>query len=241
MSKKPFNWSMLDRQNLYSMLYRLKSSVVGKRLIVRDLQKLLSTHIKKHLPIRVIMEEDSTHEKGIIYVGGMYYAYHDLDDKTHIQVSFSYQSKDSTIRLSERKWDRICSLFADTVLHEIIHMRQYRSRGFKEIPGYLSTAHYARDRKEQEYYGHKDEMGAFAFNIACELYEKFNGNFDLAKRYLDSNLAKRSKKLCWHKFLRAFNWDHNHPIVRSMKKKIIRNLPYAEIGKPFKTSDYLTY
>ncbi len=223
------------------MLYRLKPSVVDKRLAVRDLQKLLRTHIKQHLPIRVIMEEDSTHETGVVYVGGMYYGYYDLEDKTQIQVSFSYKSKESTIKLSDRKWDRICSLFADTVLHEVIHLRQYRSRNFKEIPGYQSTAYYARDRKEQEYYGHPDEMGAFAFNIACELNEKFEGNFDLAKKYLDSNLAKRSKKTCWHKFLKAFEWDHKHPIVRSMKKKIARNLPYASIGKPFKTTDYLTY
>lgn len=241
MSRKPFNWSLLDRTSLYSMLYGLKPFIVGKKLPARTIQKLLSTHIKSYLPIKVTMQQDPTHEKGLVYVGGAYYATYDIEDKRQIEIVFSYRDTGESVKLTDTRWRRMCILFADTVLHEIIHLRQYRSRNFKEIPGYLSTAYYAKDRREQEYYGHKDEMGAFAFNIACELYDRFGDDFDSAKRYLDTNLPKRSKRTSWHRFLKAFDWNHNHPIVRSMKKKIIRNLPYAEIGKPFKTTDYLTY
>jgi hypothetical protein len=240
-SRKPFNWSLLDRSSLYSMLYGLKPSVVGKNLTPRDLQKLLSRYIKEHLPVRVTMKTNSQQLKGLVYVGGAYYADHDTSGKRQIEIVFSYKSKNDQYKITDNAWGRICTLFADTVLHEIIHLRQYRTRNFKEIPGYFSTAYYAKDRKEQEYYGHKDEMGAFAFNIACELYDKFGDDFDAAKKYLDTNLSKKSKRTAWHRFLKAFNWDHNHPIVKSMKKKIIRNLPYAIIGKPFKTADYLTY
>ncbi len=241
MSRKPFNWSLLDRESLYTMLYGLKSSIVGKRLPVKTIQKLLSTHIKSYLPIRVTMKQDLEHEEGLLYVGGAYYACYDMEGKRHIEIVFSYQKTDSCLRISDSRWRRICTLFADTVLHEVIHLRQYRSRNFKELPGYLSTAYYAKDRREQEYYGHKDEMGAFAFNIACELYDRFGDDTRAIKKYLDTNLSKRSKRTSWHKFLKAFEWNHSHPIVRSMKKKIIRNMPYAEIGKPFKTTDYLTY
>ena len=241
MSRKPFNWSLLDRPSLYSMLYGLKPSIVGKRLAVKQIQKLLSTHIKQHMPIKVVMDKDPKHEAGLIYVGGTYYADSDTDGHRQVEIVFSYNTDSATIKMSDARWVRLCNLFADTILHEIIHMRQYRTRGFKQIPGYESTAYYARDRREQEYYGHKDEMGAFAFNIACELYDRFGADFGSAKKYLDTNLSKRAKKTCWHKYLKAFDWNHNHPVIRSMKKKIIRNLPYAEIGKPFKTPDYLTY
>jgi hypothetical protein len=240
-SRKPFNWSLLDRQSLYSMLYRLKPSIVGKRLAVKQIQKLLSTHIKQYMPVKVVIDRDPKHDIGIIYIGGTYYADADIDGNRQIEVVFSYSTDSTTIKMSDARWIRTCNLFADTVLHEVIHMRQYRTRKFKAIPGYESTAYYARDRREQEYYGHKDEMGAFSFNIACELYDKFGDNFGAAKKYLDSNLAKRCKKTCWHKYLKAFDWNHNHPVIRSMKKKIVRNLPYAQIGKPFKTPDHLTY
>ena len=241
MSRKPFNWSLLDRENLYTMLYELKPYVVGKRLAARTLQRLLSDHIKYYLPIRVRMDHDPTHEKGLVYIGGAYYSHHDQNDHKQIEIVFSYKSKDATLVLSDHRWGRMCRLFADTILHEVVHMRQYRTRNFKDIPGYESTAYYARDRREQEYYGNKDEMGAFAFNIACEMKDKFGDDVDAAKHFLDSNLAKRCKKTCWHKYLKAFNWNHNHPVIRSMKKKIIRNFAYTQIGKPFKTPDYLTY
>lgn len=241
MSRKPFNWSLLDRQSLYSMLYGLKPFIVGKRLAVKQIQKLLSTHIKQHMPIKVVMRSDPKHETGIIYIGGAYYADSDINGNRQIEIAFSYNTNSTVIKLSDARWSRMCNLFADTILHEIIHLRQYRTRAFKDIPGYESTAYYVRDRKEQEYYGHPDEMGAFSFNIACELYDKFGDDFNAAKNYLDSNLSKRSKKSCWHKYLKAFDWNHNHTVIRSMKKKIIRNLPYAQIGKPFKTPDHLTY
>lgn len=241
MSRKPFNWSLLDRENLCNMLYELKPYIVGKSLTIKDLQKLLSDHIKWHLPIRVTLKRDPTHDKGIAYIGGAYYAQYDVDQVKQVEISFSYATTSCRIKLSESRWNRMCLLFADTVLHEVIHMRQYRTRQFKDIPGYLSTAYYARDRKEQEYYGHPDEMGAFAFNIACELHDKFGNDFDAAKHYLDGNLAKRAKRSTYHKYLKTFDWNHNHPVIRAMKKKIIRNLPYAQIGKPFKTPDHLTH
>ena len=241
MSRKPFNWSLLDRSSLYTMLYRLKPFIVGKRFVVKDLQKLLSNHIKQYLPIRVCMDHSPTHEAGLVYIGGAYYADYDVEGKRQIEIVFSYKDDTNTVKITETRWQRMCTLFADTMLHEVIHMRQYRTREFKLIPGYESTAYYARDRKEQEYYGHPDEMGAFSFNIACELYNKFGDDFDAAKKYLDSNNSKRSKKTTYHKILKAFDWDHTHPVIRTLKKKIIRNLPNAQIGKPFKTNNYLTY
>lgn len=241
MNRKPFNWSLMDRANLYSMLYELKPYVVGRRLAIKDLQKLLSNHIKWYLPIKVTLKRDPTHDKGVVYIGGAYYSSNDIENRRHVEITFSYKDTNATIKLSDGRWDRMCRLFADTMLHEIIHIRQYRTRAFKDIPGYESTAYYAKDRKEQEYYGNKDEMGAFSFNIACELYDKFGDDFDAAKKYLDSNLAKRAKKSSYHKYLKVFGWNHNHPVIRSMKKKIIRNLPYAQIGKPFRTTNHLTY
>lgn len=223
------------------MLYGIKSLIVDKRLSAKSLQSILNTHIKKHLPIKVTFDVDSKQPKGFVYIGGMYYADNDQVGHRQIEITFSHHSNDSILKLSDRRWSRLCSLFADTVLHEIIHLRQYRARNFKSIDGYQSFAALAKDRRNQEYYGHKDEIGAYAFNIACELKTKFKGDDASIIRYLDSNLAKRSKKGSYHHYLKAFDWNHRHPVIRALKKKIIRNLPYAEIGKPFKTNAWLTY
>ena len=58
---------------------------------------------------------------------------------------------------------------------------------------------------------------------------------------MDSNQANRHKNSYWYKYLTTFDWNHNHNIVRRMKKKIMHQLENAYYGKPFKTTDWLTY
>lgn len=241
-TRKSFNWSLLTRDVLFSMLNSIQSEIVGRRLSIDQLHGIMGKHIKKHLPIKVRLDRNPKNTKGYVYVGGAYYSDYDKNWYTrHIEIIFSYNNEQQYLTLSRHRWVRICMLFADTVLHEVVHCRQYRSRKFKSIPGYESTAYYARDRKEQEYYGDTDEMGAFAFNIACELYDRFEDDFGSAIKYLDSNQYRRHKRTSFYKYMAAFDHDHNHPIIRRIKRKAVSQLPNAQIGKPFRTSNYLTY
>ena len=241
--RRDFNWSLLDRNNLYSMLYSAGRDLVGRNISVYTLQRYLSNHIKSRLPVKVVRKHNNPKQKrGYVYLGGSYHS--DADQKGYsrfIEVVLSYHPDDQTVKLSEYRWNRLCSLFADTMLHEIIHMRQYRSRNFKDIPGYESTAHYHKQRVDQEYYGHRDEMGAFSFNIACELVDRFGYNPRAIKKCLDSDQVRRHKKTTYYSYLKAFEWNHDHPKICQMKQKILKQLEYATIGRPFKTSNFLTY
>lgn len=242
MERNSFNWSLLDRFALYSMLYSIQSKIVDKKLTVDQLHKLMASHIKKHLPIKVKLERDPNNDKGFVYVGGAYYSLKDkADQNRYIEILFSYNPAQKWFRLSRHRWQRICSLFADTMLHEIIHTRQFRSRSFKPIPGYQSNAYYARERRKQEYYGDRDEIGAFSFNIACELYDRFGEDYRLAASYLDSNQYRRHTRTTFFKYMETFEHNHNHPIIKRVKKKVLTQLPNAVLGKPFRTSNYLTY
>jgi hypothetical protein len=174
MARKAFNWSLLDRETLYSMLHQLKSELVDRRLPIDEITRLISQHVKCHLPIKFKSSRYKPVKKGEIWVGGAYYS--DLDKKGRkrfIEVEMVYPPNISTMKMSIYRWERVCQLFADTVLHEVIHTRQYRARNFKDIPGYQSTAYYARTRKEQEYYGDRDEMGAHSFNLAQDMLSKY--------------------------------------------------------------------
>ncbi len=240
--RKDFNWSLLTRHNLYKMLYELKSEIVGKNLLVEELHSILAKHVKNHLPVRVKLDRDFKTEENYIYVGGMYHS--DFDKKgytRHIEVIFSYYFLQEHLKITSYKWKRICRVFSDVVLHEIIHMRQFRARNFKLIPMYSSSAEKAKERKSQQYLGDKDEMGAYSFNIACELIDRFQSNFYTIKRYLNSDDYKRHKRSDWYRYMKTFNHDHNHIIIRRMKKKVINQLSYAQMGKPFKNNNYLTY
>lgn len=242
MSRKAFNWSVLDRTTLYSMLYKLKSELVDKRIPIEQITSLISKHIKKHLPVKVTSGRHKEAKNGEVWIGGVYHS--DFDRKGHtrfIEVQLAYPENIKTLKLSEYRFTRICTVFADIMLHEIIHTRQFRARNFKPIPMYQSTAYYARERKEQEYYGDRDEMGAHSFNMACDMLDKFGWDPTAIHQYLDSTPKRKHRPSMWQRFLKTFNWDHTHPKVRQMKRKIMNQLEYAQIGKPFKTNDHLTY
>ena len=240
--RESFNWSQLNRNNLYSMLYQAGDNIVGKKLTIKTLHSRLSSHIKSCLPVSVKKwQYDAKQDRGFPYIGGSYDSVLDKKGKKKfIEVVLSYHPHDQETRITRYRWTRLCSLFADTILHEMIHMRQYRSRNFKDIPGYESTAYYHKQRMDQEYYGHRDEMGAFSFNIACEMIDRFGYRPGAICYYMDT-LTSRTKKGTFTKFLATFDWDHDHVKVQQMKQKVLRQLEYAAIGRPFKTTTHLTY
>jgi hypothetical protein len=240
--RQDFNWSQLDRNSLYSMLYSAGNDIVGRKMPVKTLHRRLSSHIKSRLPVMVRKwQYDQKQDRGFPYIGGSYDSGLDRGGKQKfIEVVLSYNPLDTEARITKYRWTRLCSLFADTILHEIIHMRQYRSRDFKDIPGYESTAYYHRQRMNQEYYGHRDEMGAHSFNIACEMIDRFGYNPAAIRNYMDT-LTSRTKRGTFTKFLATFDWNHNHIKVRQMKKKVLKQLEYAAYGRPFKTTTHLTY
>lgn len=241
MAQLPFNWSELTRSNLYSMFYSLNSEIVGKELSPSQIQKRIAKHVKAHIPLKLKKCIYAPTSKGYVFMGGVYYSLLDKKNKPAIEVNFNYNPTDTKLRLTNYRFKRMAVRFADVVCHEIIHMRQFRARGFKDIPGYESTAYYAKDRKKQEYYGDRDEMGAHAFNTACELLDRFGYDPHTIGKYLDSSECRRHKTSTWCDYLKAFDWNHNHPIIRRMKNLILRNLENAYEGKPFKTTNHLTY
>jgi hypothetical protein len=242
MTRQAFNWSALDRNTLYSTLYELKSEIVDRRLPIGEITRLMSKHIKAHFPLKVTSGRHKPVKKGEVWIGGAYHSYLDkAGNKRFIEVELAFPTTAETMKTSLYRWERMCRLFADTVLHEVIHTRQYRARNFKDIPGFESTAYYAKDRREQEYYGHRDEMGAHSFNLAQDMIDKFGFDTRAIKDYLDSSIPKRVRPNGWGRFMKAFEYNHSHPKVIQMKRKIMSQLEYAYAGKPFKTTNHLTY
>ena len=242
MARQAFNWSALDRNILYSMLYSLKPEIVDRRLPIGEITSIISKHIKQHIPVKVRSHRHKPVKAGEVWIGGAYYSDDDKHGKKRfIEVELAFPANTETMKTSAYRWERMCTLFADTILHEVIHVRQYRARNFKDIPGYESTAYYAKDRAWQEYYGHRDEMGAHSFNLAQDLIDKFGWDTKAIKEYLDSPIPKRVRPNGWGRFMKSFEYNHEHVKVRQMKVKIMRNLENAYYGKPFKTTNHLTY
>lgn len=237
-----FDWSSLDRNTLIDILWQLRSGIVGKPIDTEVLHKLLYKQIKRHLPVRVSKKIDAGIDLGWVYIGGCYYSDLDQEHQQCIEVTLVYNPLDEHITMGHLRFKRFCILFADTLLHEIIHMRQYRRRGFKIIPDYESTAEKDSLRKDQSYYGCTDEIDAYSFNIACDLLDKFKQDPEKAAEYISMHHGKgRKKSHSLRSYLRAFEYDNNHPIIKRLKKRVVRYIPYALSGKPYRTRDWINY
>jgi hypothetical protein len=241
-SKPTFDWSSLNRSGLISLFMSVSDKIVGIELTPNQLHRILSNHIKKYLPIKVSKSNNSKVNFGYVYVGGAYYSDLDKEKQKCIEIAFNYNPFDEFITVSKRRLSQMSAVFADTILHEIIHMRQYRRRKFKDLPDYDSTAKKIEKRNMQSYLGCSDEIDAYGFNIACELYSRFKGNKKAIIKHLNVNQKHiRGKEDCWKMYLKAFDHDHNHKIIQRVQKKVVRYLPHAEIGKPYRNKEWISH
>jgi hypothetical protein len=241
-STENFDWSLLNRNSIITLMHTLAPEIVKQPLTIGQFHKKVTTLLKKHLPVRVRKTFSPKVDQGFVYVGGCYHSAYDEDYVKCIEVLFQYRANEKIINLTSKRFSSMCTTIADTLLHEIIHMRQFRRRNFKQLPDYASNAEKSDIREEQEYLGCSDEIDAYGFNIACELMDKFGKNKNQIVNYLNENQkGKKRRHNSWRMYLKAFEHDHNHPILQRVKKKVVRYLPAAEAGKPYRNKDWINW
>ena len=234
------DWSKLDRSSIFNMVMLCQPLIIGKTLLINDLHRMLTRHIKQHLPLKLKKQLSADTAFGEVWVGGAYYSDLDRELQNAIVLVLQYNPFEEYITLTKLKFKRIAISIADTILHEIIHMRQYRARQFRVLPDYPSTAQNHKQRASQRYLGCTDEIDAYSFNIACELNAKFKSNSTDIVTYLNKpQNIKRVRSTSWTRYLLAFDNNHNHRIIKRVKKRVIHYLPHAILGKPYKNSDWL--
>ena len=239
--KSKFDWSSLNRYELTEYMWSLHTKVTNKEMSIEKFHRILGNHVKKYLPVKLKKWGDSDVENNCLWIGGAYYSHLDKQKQKPIELIFVYKSKQNTIKISPRNFHMSCHTITHTIMHELIHMRQYRRRKFKELPDYESTAKKMAQREEQSYLGCPDEIDAYGFNIACELLWKFNNDTSKVIEYLNEDQkGKRRNHNSWRMYLKAFNHDHEHPIIKRVKQKVVRYLPNALYGKPYRNRDWIS-
>lgn len=237
MPKKSCDWSILTKASIVNHLQEIKPVMTGSRLTTKDNYQILANHIRKLAPVRVCQKKNYNVSQGTVVISGQYNFDWDQDNQKCIILNLLYCPFDKTIKFKKDFFDYLCSEIADTILHEVIHMRQHRRRNFHLSRDYHSKDDNPYKRREQGYLGNRDEIDAYGFNIACEIYERFRGNKRLINQYLRCH---RPRKHCLYKYyLYIFNYDHEHPVIQKLKRKITSYLPLAEIGKPYKDNTWI--
>jgi hypothetical protein len=238
--KNSFDWSSLDRYGVASYVWLISPKIVGRELSAQQFYKIVSTHLKKQFPLTFKNQIDPKVVSSWVYIGGLYYIDRDENQDLPITIVFQYKSKEDVIKITKRSFWKMCITISDTLLHEVIHMRQHRRRNFRCLDEYVSTASRAKIKEEQEYLGSPDEIDAYSFNIACELTEKFRGNRTQIIKYLNKKKLER-RYSSWKMYLKAFEYKHKHPVIVKVKTRVLYYLRAAQRGYPYKSSKWINY
>jgi hypothetical protein len=238
MSHHLYDWSSVTRHSIVKHLRPLRKALHKKTIDVDILYQLISRKLKEKYPVSTKKAKLAKSPGGRIAIGGLYYPSEDKIKKRCICIVFNFNKKDSEIHITGKIFNRILTLIADSILHEIIHMRQYRRRNFYPLPDSKMYASEGLIGVWQRYYGQHDEIDAHSFNIACELIESFTEP-EKIKKFLKSNTCGKSCNL-FNTYIKYFNNNHSHPVIKALKKKVLHYVPYAVVGKPFKRASELS-
>lgn len=237
-----YDWSVLTRDYIAVSLWELSSEFVKNPITPTQFHNKISKFLRNLIPVRTRKNFHNKKISNSVLIGGVYYSTYDKEYKKCIEIVFEYSKKDKKLLFTNQKYCSLCYNIADTILHEIMHMRQFRRRNFKDLPDYQSDAKKLSIRQEQAYLGNEDEIDAYSFNISCELLDKFGVNRNKILRYLNEDQrGKNRKHNCWRMYLKAFQHDHNHRVLKKVKKKTLKYLNAAEYGKPYRSKDWINH
>jgi hypothetical protein len=238
---RDFGWVELTRNGIIGIVQQ-SLSVTPSPVPVMDFHGRVVALLKKHIPIRVKKQfVPDALKTDQIAIAGYYDLDHDEAGNKPIELIFFYHSRNDHIKLNRKRIANIGALAADTILHEIIHMSQFRKKNFLGCPEYRSCARQVKTKKAQEYLGKFDEIDAYAFNIVDELADRFGTDRTKIIAYINSDQRyRRQRNNSWLLYIRAFEHNHNHPVIRRLKKRVVKYLDRIHTGRPYDVNPWLT-
>jgi hypothetical protein len=157
--------------------------------------------------IKVKTARDKEVDKNQVIIGGIYDPDDDASNIASITIYVTYNPDQKRICIRDIDWPGVCLNLIECTGHEIIHQTQYRLRNFdigSSIFVSLSTTE--RRRIDQEYLGNPDEVEAYGYSIAVEVFLKYDPTIITLKYIAKSSMYKV--------YVNAFG--ANHKVVRSL-------------------------
>ena len=155
-------------KNLGDIYDKLEGKVVEREFLIKK--------IKSKIPFRevkIVSVETLSVPYGRFNISGMYDPDRDEQGKPPITVEIAFP-KNFNYRFDENNlhrehWAGLCIDLASILGHEFVHLQQFRKRNFEWSKQYFSTSKNYKLKEAQEYYGDKDEIGAYAFMAATQI------------------------------------------------------------------------
>ena len=215
------------RKQVLEILEELKPEIVNQFLTVDELIQAYGYFIGTRFNVDVKHAETTQVESNDIEFNGYYDGGLDEFGDIPIEIYLITNPIVDVCIIDLEQFETISRKIADTLSHEVIHMKQYRARDFLEVEtvGYSDAEDEDEDEDEENryYLSSPDEINAYAYNIANELLDRHGITTVLEKLNTVSKIEIEDSINLWA-YVHAFEKDTNHPVLRKLCKQVYKSV-----------------
>lgn len=163
-------------RDLYDQMVGFASSDMSlNEFTVADFTKFLRNFVGTQ-DVKVKTARDICVEMDQVIILGSYDPEDDEENLPAITINVTFNPAQRMIRIVDVDWAKICIDLIERVGHEVIHQHQFRNRNFDISPFMFASKTPNLDKLEvQEYLANPDEIEAYGYSIAIEMYLKHSG------------------------------------------------------------------
>lgn len=207
------------RSEIVRVMSDLDDQIIDVMFPANELVGMLGEFIATRFRVDVMGTEANEVEIDDISVTAYYDP--DLDERKKIAIELVLVTNPNCnyLVLDSITWTRFVYSVADSLAHELIHMKQTRTREFEDVSVRHATA-FNEHPDAQEYLADPDEIDAYAYNIAQEL--KVHKN-PMQKLNQIKDIKLEDSVNLWA-YLHTFEKDPDHPVIKRLLKKVYKNL-----------------
>jgi len=209
-----------SRKQILPIINELKPLILNRIFTVDEIVEIIGVFIGKRFKVDIVHARAPEVDLNDIDLNAYYDSGLDEAGDVSIELYIITNPNDEMITLDDKQFDVIAKRIADSIAHEMKHMKQSRARDWLEVER-MDFA-YAEDEllESQLYLGDPDEVDAYAYNIAEELLDCPNYRLKLEQ---PSTVTTKDSLNLWA-YVHTFEGDFNHPVLKKLLKKVYKNL-----------------
>lgn len=215
------------RKEILEIMEELKPAIVNRFLSVDEFVQDAGTFIGTRFNVDVKHAESAQVEHNDLELTGFYDGGLDEAGDTPIEIYLVTNPMQDVMIVGSENFKLICRKIANTLSHEVIHMKQFRARDFLEVEKleWKDFEDYDEDEDEENrwYLSSPDEIDAYAYNIANELLEN-NALPDIMQKLNNIKEISIEDSIDLWAYIQAFEKDISHPVIRRLMKRLYKSL-----------------
>lgn len=210
------------RKALLPLIEPFAPKVINIVFPTEELVNLIANFIGTTFNVNVLHATNSLILPGDMDVNAFYDAELDEEGKNPYEFVLITYPSDNALLWDYNTFYTVMHRVLDSVVHEMSHMKQARTRDFVDVSPMLPVPDSEKEAAQQ-YLGNFDEIDAYARNIADELSEFST----LIKRanwmQQPSEIPLEVSPNLWG-YVNTFDKDIQHPVIKRLLKKVWKNL-----------------